>query len=104
MARRRKAAFRKRQQNKMAVFMVTTVLVLMAVVILYRGRELSLKQQELAQRQAELESMIEEENKRSESLEEYEKYTHTKKFAEEVAREKFGLVHEDEILFKSDEE
>ena len=31
-----------------------------------------------------------------------EKYTKTKKYAEEVAKEKLGLVKEDEIIFKEE--
>ena len=37
---------------------------------------------------------------RSEEIEEYRKYTQTKKYAEDVAKEKLGLVKKDEILLK----
>ena len=37
---------------------------------------------------------------RKAELEEYEKYVQTKKYVEEVAREKLGLVYENEIIFK----
>ena len=33
---------------------------------------------------------------------EYETYTQTKKYIEEVARDKLGLVYEGEILFKDE--
>ena len=36
-------------------------------------------------------------------LEEYEKYTKTAKYVEEVAKEKLGLVYEDEIIFQAEE-
>ena len=52
---------------------------------------------------AELESQIEAEEKKSEELEEYSKYVQTKKYAEEVAKEKLGLVYEDEIIFKAED-
>ena len=35
-------------------------------------------------------------------IEEFEKYTHTKKYIEEVARDRLGLVYEGEILFKDE--
>ena len=35
-------------------------------------------------------------------IKEYEKYTQTKQYIEEVAKDKLGLVHEGEILFKDD--
>ena len=36
-------------------------------------------------------------------LEEYKKYVKTKKFVEEVAKNKFGLLYPDEILIKPDD-
>ena len=47
-----------------------------------------------------LEEQIEEEKRRSEEIEEYGKYTKTKKFVEDMAKEKLGLVKDDEIVFK----
>ena len=35
-------------------------------------------------------------------LTDYEKYTKTDKFVEEIAKEKLGLLYENEILFRSD--
>ena len=36
-------------------------------------------------------------------VEEYRKYTQTKKYVEEVAKDKLGLVNEGEIIYKPDE-
>ncbi len=40
------------------------------------------------------------EEERTKKLEEYKVYVKTKQFAEEVAKEKLGLVNPDEILLK----
>ena len=40
---------------------------------------------------------------RTEELIEYEKYTKTAKYVEEVAKDKLGLVYEDEIIFESED-
>ena len=40
---------------------------------------------------------------RQKELEEYKKYVKTKKFVEEVAKNKFGLLYPDEILIKPDD-
>ena len=48
----------------------------------------------------ELQSKIDDENKRSDELSEYEKYVKTKKFVEEIAKNKFGLIYPDELVFK----
>ena len=52
---------------------------------------------------AELESQIEAEKEKAEEIEEYGKYVQTKKYAEEVAKDKLGLVYEDEIIFKAED-
>ena len=55
------------------------------------------------QRIEELEAQIAEEEEKSEEIEEYSKYVQTKKYAEEVAKDKLGLVYEDEIIFKAED-
>ena len=50
-----------------------------------------------------LSEQIAAEEERSSEIEEYRKYTQTKKFAEEYAKEKLGLVYKDEILFKQED-
>ena len=39
-----------------------------------------------------------------EEIEEFNKYTKTTKYIEDIAREKLGLVYEDEIIIKTDED
>ena len=52
-------------------------------------------------REAALEKQIADETERSKEIEDLETYTKTKKYVEDVAKEKLGLVYEDEILFKA---
>ena len=51
-----------------------------------------------------LQEQIEIEKNRTLEIREFEKYTKTKKYIEDVAREKLGLVYEDEIIIKTDED
>ena len=46
--------------------------------------------------------IVKEAMSRVEEIEEYRKYTQTQKYVEEVAKEKLGLVNENEIVFKSE--
>ena len=46
---------------------------------------------------------IEEQNARSEEIEEYRKYMQTKQYVEDMAKSKLGLVYPDEIIFEADE-
>ena len=99
---RRKAAYQKRKQNKFAMVLVSLVLLMLIVAVSVRKNELEGKQAAYAQEELELQKKIQEEEARSEELEEYKKYTQTQKYIEDVAKEKLGLVYEDEILFKEE--
>ncbi|MDR1766754.1 MAG: septum formation initiator family protein [Lachnospiraceae bacterium] len=72
----------------------------MSLVIGLRGKTLGAKEAEYQQRIAALEVRLEQEEKRSEKLEEQRVYVQTKQYIEEVAKSKLGLVYPDEILLK----
>ena len=48
---------------------------------------------------SDLNAQIAAQNRRTNEIEEYEKYTHTKQYVEEIAKEKLGLVYPGEIVF-----
>ncbi len=97
------AMYRRPKQNRFAVFSIIIVVIMLIGVMAVDGAGLARKRDANAKRIEELNAPLEAENNRTEQLKEYEKYTKTKKFAEETAKEKLGLVHEDEIIFKADE-
>lgn len=80
-----------------------TVLVLFGV-IFYRSVELRKEIQGLERRYSELEEQLREEEERTVLLQERRAYMQTIRYIEEVAREKLGLVYEDEIIFRAEEE
>lgn len=102
MARRR-IAYRKRRQNRFGVFLTGIVVLMLVVVVAVRSNDLKQKQALYAEKEAALEQQIEEEKARTEEIEEYRKYTQTKKYVEEVAKDKLGLVYDGEIIFKEDD-
>ena len=100
---RRKIAYRKRRQNRFSMFLVSIVVLMILVAVWVRSMELQRKLDTYSAKQVQLEEQIADEEDRKLEIEEYRKYTQTKKFAEEVAKEKLGLVYEDEILFRQEE-
>ena len=96
----RKAAYRRKRQNRMGMLLVTTVVLMMLIVVAVKSVELREKRAAYMAREAALMQEIEAEEARAEEIAEYEKYTQTKKYVEEVAKEKLGLVYEGEIIFK----
>ena len=103
MARRRTVAHRKRRQNRMSMFLVTVVVVMIIVVVSISSIKLKEKNETQQQTISQLSEQIADEEKRSEEIEEYRKYTQTKKYAEDVAKEKLGLVYEGEIIFREED-
>lgn len=100
--RKRKVAYRKRKQNRFSVFLVVTVVMLITVAVAMGSAELKARQADLDDTIKELQTKIEAEEDRAKEIEQYEKYTHTKSYVEEVAKDKLGLVYDGEILFKED--
>ena len=83
--------------------LVTGVVVSLCLVLMFSMMSLKKKRDGYVERQESLEQQIEAENKRAEDLVEYEKYTKTAAYVEEVAKDKLGLVYEDEIVFQAED-
>lgn len=94
-------AYRRRQN--MGAWVI--VLIVLAVFGVSSIGGIQLKQRNYAYqaREEALMEAIAEEERRAEEIEEFESYTETKKYVEDVAKEKLGLVYEDEIIFKAKE-
>ena len=93
---RSKRVKREKWANRMAVLGVTMVVICLAAAVNAKGS--TLKKSDLDYQQ--LEAQLRDEEERTKKLEEYKVYVKTKQFAEEVAKEKLGLVNPDEILLK----
>ncbi len=87
----------------MAILGITLVVICLAVVINAKGASLKKMDLEYMVRQQNLQAQIDEESRRADELQEYKVYVKTKEYAEEVAKEKLGLVKPDEILLKPTE-
>lgn len=98
--RKKKTVYRKRRQNRFSMFLVTLVVVMILVVVAIKRVEIGAKMEANQSRIEQLNGQIADEEARAEEIKEYEKYTHTKGYVEEVAHDKLGLVYEGEIIFK----
>ncbi len=94
---------RRKKNNRAGMLSIVFVVCTMAVVMLVKCHDLQAKTTAYSQRIEVLESEKETQLARQEELEEYAKYVQTKKYVEEVAKDKLGLVYEDEIIFKAKE-
>ncbi|MCI9610763.1 MAG: septum formation initiator family protein [Eubacterium sp.] len=88
---------RANQTGKMCVTLIVLALIgVMSVQIvnLYQKDQQLIAQEKLLQKQMETELS------RQQEIEEYEAYTKTQEYVEEIAKSKLGLVYKDEIIFK----
>ncbi len=97
----RRPAYRKKRHNSLGMALVTICVLMMLVVVGISSLELKAKQKVYAEKEQLLQQQIDDEIARTEELKEYEKYTRTNAFIEEVAKDKLGLVYDGEIIFRS---
>lgn len=97
---KRKIVFRqKKKENRLGMLMVTITVLMLLIVVSVKSVQLYQKLETNQARIAQLELQLKAEEARTAEIEEYGKYTQTKKYVEEVAKDKLGLVYEDEIIF-----
>ena len=96
----RRVMKRKKRMEFRLVFATVLCLLLVAS---FGTFQLQQKNQAYQQQEEEHLAQISEEEERTQEIEELKKYVETKKYVEEVAKERLGLVYEDEILFKATE-
>lgn len=97
MARRQ----RNRVKTKKGMWIVALVAVVLCVSMLAGRAELSKTSRALEVEEQKLERDIEAQQEKREELDNKEAYMQTDEYIEEVAREKLGMVKDDEILFKA---
>ncbi|MBQ4232891.1 MAG: septum formation initiator family protein [Lachnospiraceae bacterium] len=97
MARRQ----RNRVKTKKGMWIVVLVTLVICGALFYGMSKLEVKQKALAVEQARLEQCIEEAKDKSKELDNQKAYMQTDEYVEEVAREKLGMVKDDEILFRA---
>lgn len=94
---------RKKNRSAGAVcigLIVCAFLIVMAVQIV----NLRQKDKAYAERQSELQEQYERETERQTELDDYEAYTKSTRYIEDIAKSKLGLAYDNEIIFKESEE
>ena len=100
--RRKKAAYRKRVQNRFSMFLVMLALLMILVAVYVSSIKLQDRLDALEAQSALLQVQIDAEKERAEEIERLRKRSQTKEYYEEIAKEKLGLVNADEIVFKAE--
>lgn len=91
---------RRRRSNRGAILGISGIVAVLLIGMTVQSQEISAKNAAYADQKAELENQIEEEKARTEEIAELEAYMQSQEYVEKVAKDKLGLVYEDEIIFK----
>ncbi len=92
---------RRRLENRAGIVWASIVVLILVTVVSIKSIGLLQKAREYQAKEAELTEQIEYETQRSEDIAEFERYTETRKYIEDTAKEKLGLVYPGEIIFKN---
>lgn len=95
------AGKRKRKNgNRVGRLCITCIVFIFALVMSVQIVTVYQKDQEYIAKQAELEQQLSDEQGRQEDLKDYETYTKSQQYVEDVAKSKLGLLYKNEVVFK----
>ena len=98
----RKGRSKSRLQNyKRSVLAISSIIVMLSAVIVIHGMALQARNKEYMAQEAELMAQLDDEKDRSEEIDKLKEYVGTDEYIEDVAKEKLGLIKQNEILFKT---
>ncbi len=89
-----------RRKSKSGLILVLIVVLVVIAISSMRAMSLHEKSEELAVTERQLEAQIQAAETKAEELENREKYMQTKKYIEDEAKNKLGLVYPDEIVIR----
>ena len=90
------------ESNRLGMLAIAVTVLLLLGVMMVKSRELKKTLAVYETRAASLEQEIEEQKDRTEEIDQLKEYMQTDEYIEQVARERFGLVKDNEIVFEEE--
>ena len=100
MAANKRAGRRRRSKHRGSMKVITVIVVMMCCMFGFFTWQNTQKSKQYALIEQNLQKQIEDEEENQKAIEEKEAYQKTDAYIEDLARDKLGLVHENEIIFK----
>lgn len=82
---------------------ISAVVVVLLVSLSVQSSALKQKNADYAKQQTQLEKQIDAEKERTKEIQDMEEYMQSDKYVAEIARDKLGLVYDDETIFKPEQ-
>lgn len=99
MAGRRR---RPSKSNRRGMAAIAVVVLILLVTLMVQSQKLKDSNRQYESQKAELEQQIRDEEFRTGEIENLKDYVNSREYIEKIAREKLGLVYEDDIIFKAE--
>lgn len=93
---------RRKRKSRAGLYLVMLVAAIFVGTLAVHGYTLRVNCQKLAEQQSNLEKKKKSLTREREKIKEQSEYRKTDQYVEDVAREKFGLVYDNEIIFKAE--
>lgn len=103
-SKKRNPAFRRKTHNKMGMTLIAIAVIVMTIIVGYSVYNMKIELNENKEKIESLNKELDDQEKRKEEIAEYQEYIQTDEFVEDTAREKLGLVYEDEVVFIKEED
>lgn len=100
MARKRR---RPSKSNRLGMYLIAFIVMVLLIGLLVQSQDLADANAKKEARKAELEQQIKDEEVRAEEIEQLAEDINSPDSVEQIAREKLGLVYEDDIIFQPEE-
>lgn len=100
MTANRRSVRKRRSKHKGSMKIITLIVLVLCGVFGVFTWQNTQKSEQYALVQENLQQQIDDEEENQKAIEEQAEYQKTDAYIEDLAREKLGLVHEDEIIFK----
>ncbi len=91
---------RKKKENRMGKLCVSGIVFMFLIVMSIQIVKLYKEDQTYIAKEKELNERLEDATEEQQQLADYEQYTQSQQYIEEVAKSKLGLVYNNEIVFK----
>ena len=95
----KKTAYRKKLQNRTSMILIMSIVLILLLVVGIKGYGLTKQRDALQEEYAANEEIIQDMEAEAQEIEEYKKYMQTPQYYEEMAKEKLGLVYENEVIY-----
>lgn len=93
-----------RRRRRNGVFMITAVVLILCFVFTYNSFGMKEQLRQKGEQIEELEAQVAQQELIEENLVKESEYINSDDYIEEIARDKLGLVHDNEIVFKKQDE